>query len=250
MTVLEKGQITIHTENIFPIIKKSLYSEHEIFLRELVSNGVDAMNKLKMVSYSGDFQGATGDLEISISIDKDKKTLTISDNGIGMTADEVKKYINQVAFSSAEEFIEKFKGEGADSIIGHFGLGFYSSFIVAKEVEIDTLSYQEGAKAVHWKCDGSPSFELTDSDRTERGTSIILHLQEEEEEFLEPARIRSLIKRYCDFMPFPIKLEDDVANKQKAIWRQSPRDLTDEDYLEFYRYLHPFQEDPLLWVHL
>lgn len=250
MTVLEKGQITIHTENIFPIIKKSLYSEHEIFLRELVSNGVDAMNKLKMVSLSGDFQGATGDLEINITIDKDQKTLTISDNGIGMTADEVKKYINQVAFSSAEEFIEKFKGQGADSIIGHFGLGFYSSFIVAKEVEIDTLSYQDGAKAVHWRCDGSPSFELTDSDRTDRGTSIILHLQEEEEEFLEPARIRSLIKRYCDFMPFPIKLEGEAANKQKAIWRQSPRDLTDEDYLEFYRYLHPFQEDPLLWVHL
>ncbi|WP_017712409.1 molecular chaperone HtpG [Prochlorothrix hollandica] len=250
MTVLEKGQISIHTENIFPIIKKSLYSEHEIFLRELVSNAVDAINKLKMVSYGGDFQGAIGDPEITIAIDKDKKTLSISDNGIGMTAEEVKKYINQVAFSSAEEFIEKFKGQGSDAIIGHFGLGFYSSFIVAREVEIDTLSYQENAQAVHWRCDGSPTFELTDSDRSDRGTTITLHLQKEELEFLEASRIRTLIKRYCDFMPFPIKMDGEMVNRQKAIWRQSPRDLTDEDYLEFYRYLYPFQEDPLLWVHL
>jgi molecular chaperone HtpG len=249
MTVLEKGQITIHTENIFPIIKKSLYSEHEIFLRELISNGVDAIQKLKMVSYGGELQGAVGDPEITIAINKDQKTLTITDNGIGMTSEEVKKYINQVAFSSAEEFIEKFKGESTD-IIGHFGLGFYSSFIVAREVEIDTLSYQEGAEAVHWRCDGSPSFELTNSDRTERGTSIILHLQEEELEFLEPARIRTLVKRYCDFMPFPIKMDGEALNRQKAIWRESPRDLTETDYLEFYRYLYPFQEDPLLWVHL
>jgi molecular chaperone HtpG len=247
---MEKGQITIHTENIFPIIKKSLYSEHEIFLRELVANAVDAIQKLKMVSYAGEFSAAIGDPEITIVADKEKKTLTITDNGIGMTQEEVKKYINQVAFSSAEEFIEKFQGNSDESIIGHFGLGFYSSFIVAKEVEIDTLSYKEGAEAVHWRCDGSPSFELTASERTERGTSIILHLQEEEEEFLEPARIRTLIKRYCDFMPVPIKLEGEVANRQKAIWRESPRDLTQEDYLEFYRYLYPFQEDPLLWVHL
>jgi molecular chaperone HtpG len=250
MTVLEQGQITIHTENIFPIIKKSLYSEHEIFLRELVANAVDAIQKLKMVSYAGEFKGAIGDPEITLSIDKTNKTLTISDNGIGMTGEEVKKYINQVAFSSAEEFIEKFQGSSDTSIIGHFGLGFYSSFIVAKQVEIETLSYQEGAKAVHWKCDGSPSFELSDSERQERGTSIVLHLMDEEEEFLEPSRIRTLVKRYCDFMPFPIKMDGEVINRQKAIWRESPRDLNPEDYLEFYRYLYPFQEDPLLWVHL
>ena len=250
MTVLEQGTITIHTENIFPIIKKSLYTDHEIFLRELVSNAVDAIAKLKMISRSGEFSGDIGEPEIHLAIDKEKKTLSVSDNGIGLTADEVKKYINQVAFSSAEEFIQKYKGEGNDAIIGHFGLGFYSSFMVAKQVEIDTLSYQEGAQAVHWSCDGSPAFELTDSPRTERGTTITLTLQNEEEEYLETSRIKQLIKTYCDFMPVPIKLDGEVINKQKAAWRESASNLTKEDYLELYRYLYPFQEEPLLWVHL
>jgi molecular chaperone HtpG len=250
MAVLENGNITIHTENIFPIIKKSLYSEHEIFLRELVSNAVDAIQKLKMVAYAGEYSGPVDQPEITISIDKDAKTLTVSDNGIGMTADEVKKYINQVAFSSAEEFVEKYKGGNDQPIIGHFGLGFYSAFIVAQEVEIDTRSYRDGAQAVHWRCDGSPSFELAESDRTTVGTSIILHLDNEELEYLEPARIRQLVKTYCDFMPVPIRFEEEVLNDQKAIWRQSASQLSKEDYLEFYRYLYPFQEEPLLWVHL
>ena len=250
MTVLEQGQITIHTENIFPIIKKSLYTDHEIFLRELVSNAVDAIQKLKMVSYSGEVDGDVGEPEITISLDKDKKTLSVSDNGIGMTAEEVKKYINQVAFSSAEEFIQKYQKDADQQIIGHFGLGFYSSFMVAKNVEIDTLSYQAGAEAVHWSCDGSPQFELSESSRQDRGTTITLTLQDEETEYVEPARIRQLVKKYCDFMPVPIKLDGEELNQHKALWKQSPRDLKDEDYLEFYRYLYPFQEDPLLWVHL
>ncbi|MEH2285321.1 MAG: molecular chaperone HtpG [Nostoc sp.] len=248
--MLEQGTISIHTENIFPIIKKSLYSDHQIFLRELVSNAVDAIQKLKMVSRAGDYAGDIGEPEIEIAIDKDKKTLSISDNGIGMTADEVKKYINQVAFSSAEEFIHKYEGKSDQPIIGHFGLGFYSSFMVAQKVEIDTLSYQEGAQAVHWSCDGSPAFTLEDSPRTTRGTTITLSLQGEEEEFLESARIKNLVKTYCDFLPVPIKLDGEVSNKQKAPWRESPSNLTQEDYLEFYRYLYPFQEEPLLWVHL
>ncbi|MEH1873517.1 molecular chaperone HtpG [Nostoc sp.] len=248
--MLEQGTISIHTENIFPIIKKSLYSDHQIFLRELVSNAVDAIQKLKMVSRAGDYAGDIGEPEIEIAIDKDKKTLSISDNGIGMTADEVKKYINQVAFSSAEEFIHKYEGKSDQPIIGHFGLGFYSSFMVAQKVEIDTLSYQEGAQAVHWTCDGSPAFTLEESPRTTRGTTITLTLQGEEEEFLESARIKNLVKTYCDFLPVPIKLDGEVVNKQKAPWRESPSNLSQEDYLEFYRYLYPFQEEPLLWVHL
>ncbi|MFN6535135.1 MAG: molecular chaperone HtpG [Nostoc sp. EkiNYC01] len=248
--MLEQGTISIHTENIFPIIKKSLYSDHQIFLRELVSNAVDAIQKLKMVSRAGDYTGDIGEPEIVIAIDKDNKTLSISDNGIGMTAEEVKKYINQVAFSSAEEFIHKYQGKSDQPIIGHFGLGFYSSFMVAQKVEIDTLSYQEGAQAVHWSCDGSPAFTLEDSSRTTRGTTITLSLQGEEEEFLESARIKNLVKTYCDFMPVPIKLDGEVLNKQKAPWRESPNNLSQEEYLEFYRYLYPFQEEPLLWVHL
>ncbi|MEQ9553741.1 MAG: molecular chaperone HtpG [Coleofasciculus sp. G3-WIS-01] len=250
MTVLEQGQITIHTENIFPIIKKSLYTDHEIFLRELVSNAVDAIQKLKMVSYSGEVDGDVGEPEITISLDKNNKTLSVSDNGIGMSVEEVKKYINQVAFSSAEEFIQKYQKEADQQIIGHFGLGFYSSFMVAKKVEIDTLSYQAGAEAVHWSCDGSPQFELSESSRKERGTTVTLTLQDEETEYAEPARIRQLVKTYCDFMPVPIKLDGEELNKHKALWKQSPQELKDEDYLEFYRYLYPFQEDPLLWVHL
>lgn len=265
-TILEQGNISIHTENIFPIIKKWLYSDHEIFLRELVSNAVDAIQKLKMVSYSGEFSGELGEPEIQITIDKVNKTLAIADNGIGMTADEVKKYINQVAFSSAEEFVEKYKASTDQQIIGHFGLGFYSSFMVAKRVDIDTLSYRDGAQAVHWSCDGSTEFELSNSDKTQRGTTVILTLQDEEQEYLEPYRIRQLVKKYCDFMPFPIKLEvkeapkegeaaaeekaPEQVNRQKAPWKESPNTLSKEDYLEFYRYLYPFQEDPLLWVHL
>lgn len=248
--MLEQGTISIHTENIFPIIKKSLYSDHEIFLRELVSNAVDAIEKVKMVSRAGEYNSEIGEPEIAISIDKEQKTLAIADNGIGMTAEEVKKYINQVAFSSAEEFVKKYEGKSDRAIIGHFGLGFYSSFMVAQQVEIDTLSYKEGAQAVRWTCDGSPEFRLEDSSRTGRGTTITLTLQEEELEYLEPARIRQLVKTYCDFLPVPIKLEGEVINRQKAPWRESPSSLTKEDYLEFYRYLYPFQDEPLLWVHL
>ncbi|MDQ2100547.1 MAG: molecular chaperone HtpG [Tychonema bourrellyi B0820] len=250
MTVLEQGTISIHTENIFPIIKKSLYTDHEVFLRELISNAVDAIAKLKMVSRSGEYSGDIGEPQINIAIDKENKTLSITDNGIGMTADEVKKYINQVAFSSAEEFIQKYQGSGEDAIIGHFGLGFYSSFMVAQKVDIDTLSYQEGAQAVHWYCDGSPAFELSESTRTERGTTITLTLQDEELEYVEATRIKQLIKTYCDFMPVPIKFEGEELNKHKAIWRESASNLQKEDYLELYRYLYPFQDEPLLWVHL
>lgn len=250
MTVLEQGQITIHTENIFPIIKKSLYSDHEIFLRELVSNAVDAIEKLKMVSYAGEFSGDTSNPEITIAVDAEKSTLSITDTGIGMTADEVKQYINQVAFSSAEEFISKYQSASDRQIIGHFGLGFYSAFMVAKTVEIDTLSYKEGAQAVHWSCDGSPSFKLEDSSRTTYGTTITLTLQDEEKEYAEASRIKQLVKTYCDFMPVPITMDGEQVNRQKALWRESPSSLTDEDYLDFYRYLYPFQEEPLLWVHL
>ena len=249
MTVLEKGNITIHTENIFPIIKKSLYTDHEIFLRELISNSVDAISKLKMASLAGEARGEVPEPEINIAIDKENRTLSITDNGIGMTGEEIKKYINQVAFSSAEEFITKYQ-KSAKDLIGHFGLGFYSAFMVAKKVEIDTLSYQEGATPVHWCCDGSPEFELTDSSRSQIGTTITLTLMDEEGEYLEPARIRQLVKTYSDFMPVPIKIDGEVINQQRALWKESSQNLTKEDYLEFYRYLYPFQEEPLLWVHL
>ncbi|MGK7937842.1 MAG: molecular chaperone HtpG [Xenococcaceae cyanobacterium] len=249
MAVLEKGNITIHTENIFPIIKKSLYTDHEIFLRELISNSVDAISKLKMASLAGEVSGELDEPEIKITLDKSKKTISVSDNGIGMSADEVKKYINQVAFSSAEDFIKQYE-KNANELIGHFGLGFYSSFMVAAKVEIDTLSYKEGAEAVHWSCDGSPEFELTESERTTRGTTITLTLQDEEVEYAEPTRVRQLVKTYCDFMPVKILLDGEVINKQEALWKKSSQNLTKDDYLEFYRYLHPFQEDPLLWVHL
>lgn len=249
MTVLEKGNITIHTENIFPIIKKSLYTDHEIFLRELISNSVDAISKLKMAVFAGEMKGEVPEPEIILSINQNDKTLSISDNGIGMTADEIKKYINQVAFSSAEEFIHKYQKDTND-LIGHFGLGFYSAFMVAKKVEIDTLSYKKDSQAVHWSCDGSPKFELTDSSRTEIGTTIILTLMDEEQEYLEASRIRQLIKTYSDFLSVPIKFEGEIVNKQRALWKEPAQNLTKEDYLEFYRYLYPFQEDPLLWIHL
>lgn len=249
MTVLEeKGQIQIHTENIFPIIKKAVYSGHEVFLRELVSNGTDAISKRRMAAMAGDCsEGPEGCIQIRI--DREANTLTISDNGIGMTADEVKRYINQVAFSSAEEFLEKYKRE-SDAIIGHFGLGFYSSFMVAKQVELLSLSAKDGSEAVRWSCDGSPNFSLEAGERAEPGTDIILHLQDEELEYIEPARIRNLITTYCDFMPVAVQLDGETVNKREAPWRQSPRDLKDEDYLNLYRYLYPFQGDPLLWVHL
>jgi molecular chaperone HtpG len=248
-TVLEKGNISIHTENIFPIIKKSLYTDHEIFLRELISNSVDAISKAKMASLAGEITNDLPEAEIIITIDKEKNTLAISDNGIGMTAEEIKKYINQVAFSSAEDFITRY-GKTANDLIGHFGLGFYSTFMVAKQVEIDTLSYREGATAIHWSCDGSPAFELTDSSRTSPGTTITLTIMDEETEYLEESRIKNLVKKYSDFVPVAIKMGGEAVNRQKALWKESPQNLTDEDYLEFYRYLYPFQEDPLLWVHL
>lgn len=248
MAVLEHGEIQIHTENIFPIIKKAVYSGHEVFLRELVSNGVDAINKRRMAALAGDCQEGE-DGEIQIRIDREAKTITVSDNGIGMDVDEVKRYINQVAFSSAEEFLSKYKHE-QDAIIGHFGLGFYSSFMVASKVELRSLSAKPGADAVRWSCDGSPQFQLEEGERSTPGTDVILHLQEEELEYLEPSRIRQLIITYCDFMPVPVKLEGDTVNRCKAPWRQSPSELKDEDYRELYRYLYPFQGDPLLWVHL
>ncbi|HIK25498.1 MAG TPA: molecular chaperone HtpG [Thermosynechococcus sp. M46_R2017_013] len=248
--MLEQGTISIHTENIFPIIKKWLYSDHEIFLRELVSNAVDAIQKLRMVARSGEYKGDVDHPEVTITIDKENKKLAIADNGIGMTAEEVKKYITQVAFSSAEEFVQKYKGEGENAIIGHFGLGFYSAFMVSERVEIDTLSYREGAVPVHWTCDGSTEFTLSDGERTSVGTTVTLTLQDSELEYLEPARIRELVRKYCDFLPVPIKLEGEQINRQIAPWKSSPNSLSKEDYLEFYRYLYPFQEDPLLWVHL
>jgi molecular chaperone HtpG len=249
MPVLEEqGQIQIHTENIFPIIKKAVYSGHEVFLRELVSNGVDAISKRRMAAMGGDCsEGEEG--RISIRINREANTLTISDNGIGMTADEVKRYINQVAFSSAEDFLEKYKQE-SDAIIGHFGLGFYSSFMVAKQVELVSLSARPGSEAVRWSCDGSPNFSLEGTERSEPGTDVILHLMEEELEYIEPSRIRNLITTYCDFLPVEVQLEGETVNKRQAPWRSSPRDLTDNDYIELYRYLYPFQGDPLLWVHL
>uniref|UniRef100_UPI00404ABBAE molecular chaperone HtpG n=1 Tax=Cyanobium sp. TaxID=2164130 RepID=UPI00404ABBAE len=248
MTVLEQGQIQIHTENIFPIIKKAVYSGHEVFLRELVSNGVDAISKRRMAAMAGDCSEGP-EAKISIRIDREAQTLTISDNGIGMNVDEVKRYINQVAFSSAEDFLEKYKQEN-DAIIGHFGLGFYSSFMVAKQVELVSLSASAGAEAVRWSCDGSPNFSLEQAERSEPGTDVILHLMEEELEYIEPARIRTLITTYCDFLPVEVQLEGETVNKREALWRKSPRDLTDNDYIELYRYLYPFQGDPLLWVHL
>jgi molecular chaperone HtpG len=249
MPVLEeKGQIQIHTENIFPIIKKAVYSGHEVFLRELVSNGVDAISKRRMAAMAGDCSEGPEGL-ISIRIDREAKTLTISDNGIGMNAEEVKRYINQVAFSSAEDFLEKYKSE-SDAIIGHFGLGFYSSFMVASQVTLVSLSAREGSEAVRWSCDGSPNFSLEAAERSEPGTDVILQLMDDELEYIEPARIRSLITTYCDFLPVAVQLEGETVNKRESPWRQSPRELSDNDYIELYRYLYPFQGDPLLWVHL
>ncbi len=248
MSVLEQGQIQIHTENIFPIIKKAVYSGHEVFLRELVSNGTDAISKRRMAAMAGDCSEGDEGL-INITVDREAKTVKISDNGIGMTADEVKKYINQVAFSSAEDFLEKYKQE-SDAIIGHFGLGFYSSFMVAKEVELITRSARPDSEAVRWVCDGSPAFKLESHERSEPGTDVILHLMDDEMEYLEPTRLRTLITQYCDFMPIDVQLESESINKRNPAWRRNPREMSDQDYIDLYHYLYPFQGDPLLWVHL
>ncbi len=248
MTQFEEGKIKIHTENIFPIIKKAVYSDHEIFLRELVSNGVDAISKRRMASIAGDCE-SIDEAKIQIKINRENKSIVISDNGIGMTADEIKKYINQVAFSSAEEFLQKYQ-ENQEGIIGHFGLGFYSSFMVANNVEIVSKSAIKDSLPVKWSCDGSPKFTLESSDKKEIGTEIILYLMEEEIEYIEPARIKTLIKKYCDFMPVDVQLEGESINKTSPPWRKNSKDLKDEDYIEFYKYLYPFQGDPLFWVHL
>jgi len=272
--VQEKGAISINTENIFPIIKKFLYSDHEIFLRELVSNAVDATQKIKRLGSLGHYNQELGDLTIRVAVDEKAGTLTVSDKGIGMTAGEIKKYINQVAFSGATEFMEKFKEAGdANEIIGRFGLGFYSAFMVADKVEIQTLSYQDGAEAACWTCDGSTEFELTPGTRTERGTDIILYINDESKEFLENHRIEEILKKYARFLPVPVQFgtrtesvhdgEDkdgkpqyknvdvpNIINNTHPIWTKSPSDLKDEDYLDFYRDLYPFQEEPLFWIHL
>lgn len=248
---MSTGKINVNTENIFPIIKKFLYSDHEIFLRELVSNAVDASTKLRTLSSAGEVKGEIGNLDIEIRIDTEKKTLTISDRGIGMTAEEIDKYINQIAFSGAEEFVEKYKDKPETSaIIGHFGLGFYSSFMVASNVEIVSKSFKEGTEAVRWECDGSPDFTLTTADRTERGTDIILHIAEDSIEFLETARIQTLLDKYCKFLPVPIRFNEEQINNIEPAWTRKPVDLTDEDYKLFYKELYPFSEDPLFHIHL
>ncbi len=248
---VETGSISIHTENIFPIIKKFLYSDHEIFLRELVSNAVDASQKLKYLSSRGEFTGESGALKISVKIDSDKKTLHIVDRGIGMTGEEVKKYINQIAFSGATEFLNKYKEKPeSGQLIGNFGLGFYSAFMVASEVEIVSLSWQEGAQAVRWKCDGSTEFTLEAADKTDRGTEIILHLNSDSEEFLQSHRIQSILEKYCRFMPVEIEFEEKVINNTKPLWTRKPADISNEEYEKFYEELFPYQPKPLFWIHL
>jgi len=261
---MQKGHIGVTTENIFPIIKKYLYSDHEIFLRELVSNAVDASQKLKTLSSVGEFKGELGDLRVSVILDEANKTITISDNGIGMTADEIDRYINQVAFSGANEFLEKYKKD-ANAMIGHFGLGFYSSFMVSKKVEINTLSFREGAKAVKWSCDGSPEYTLEDSDKATRGTDITLYIDDENQQFTQKAEITKLLNKYCKFLPVEIVFgketewkdgknvdtdKDHIVNDTNPLWTRKPADLKDEDYSKFYRDLYPMSEDPLFNIHL
>ena len=262
---MQKGSIGVTTENIFPVIKKFLYSDHEIFLRELVSNAVDATQKLKTLAAHGEFNGSLEGLKVNVSVDKEKGTLTVSDNGIGMTAEDIDKYINQIAFSGAEEFLNKYK-DNANAIIGHFGLGFYSAFMVAKKVEIRSLSYKEGAKAVNWICDGSPEYEMNEIDKAERGTDIILYIEDEEDkEFLEKSRIEVLLRKYCKFLPVPVVFgkeqewkdgkyvdtdRDNIINNTKPAWVRKPSELKDEDYLKFYHDILPGQDDPLFWIHL
>lgn len=247
---MQKGNIRVQTENIFPIIKKFLYSEHDIFLRELVSNAVDATQKLKTLSSIGEAKGELGELAITIKIDADKKTLTISDNGIGMTSEEVDKYLNQVAFSGAEEFLDKYKGQNENNIIGHFGLGFYSSFMVSEKVEVITKSFKEGALGVRWECDGSPEYILEDTEKAERGTDIIMHLNEESIEFLESSRVKTVLDKFCRFLPVPIMFEEKQINNPTPAWTKKPSELTPEDYQNFYKELYPFNEAPLFWIHL
>lgn len=246
---MQKGSIRVQTENIFPIIKKFLYSEHDIFLRELISNAVDATQKLKTLASIGEAKGELGDLSITVSIDSEKKTLTISDKGVGMTAEEVDKYINQVAFSGAEEFLNKYKGQNENSIIGHFGLGFYSSFMVSDKVEIKTKSFKD-APAVRWECDGSPEYQLEETEKDARGTDIVLHINEESKEFLEADRIKSVLTRFCRFLPVPIFFEGEQINNTTPAWTKKPSELTTEDYQSFYKELYPFNEPPLFWIHL
>lgn len=253
--IQEKGNLSIHTENIFPIIKKFLYSDHEIFLRELVSNAVDASQKIKKLASYGEFNGELGELKVVVKLDKEAKTITISDNGIGMTADEIKKYINQIAFSGATEFVEKYKDKGEDGkgdkgIIGHFGLGFYSAYMVAENVEIITKSYKEGSEPVRWICDGSTEYELTSADKEGRGSDIILHVAADSEEFLDEHRLRGILEKYGKFLPIEIEFEEKIINNPTPIWTKNPSDLEDEDYLAFYKELYPFSEDPLFWIHL
>ena len=260
----QKGTIGVTTENIFPVIKKFLYSDHEIFLRELVSNAIDATNKLKTLSSFGEYKGELGEMNVKVSVDKEAGTLTVSDHGIGMTADDIEKYINQIAFSGAEEFLAKYKDK-AENIIGHFGLGFYSAFMVAKKVEIRTLSYKEGSQAVSWVCDGSPEYEMQPVEKAERGTDIILYIDDDNKEFLEQARIDTLLKKYCRFLPVPVVSgkeqewkdgkyvdtdKDKIINNTEPAWTKKPSELTDDDYLAFYRELYPGQDDPLFWIHL
>ena len=259
---MQKGSIGVTTENIFPVIKKFLYSDHEIFLRELVSNAVDATQKLKTLASIGEFKGEIGDLTVHVSLDKD--TITVSDHGIGLTAEEIDRYINQIAFSGANDFLEKYKND-ANAIIGHFGLGFYSAFMVAKKVEIITKSYQEGTQAVKWTCDGSPEFTIEDVDKTERGTDIVLYIDDDCKEFLEETRISSLLKKYCSFLPIPVAFgkkkewkdgkqvetnEDNIINNANPLWTLKPNELKDEDYKKFYRELYPMSDEPLFWIHL
>ena len=259
-----KGKIGVTTENIFPVIKQFLYSDHEIFLRELIANAVDATQKMKALASSGDFKGELGELKVSVELDEKKKVLRIIDRGIGMTEEEVDKYINQIAFSSAGEFLEKYKDQ-IGSIIGHFGLGFYSAFMVASKVTIDTLSWKEGAKAVRWTCDGSPEYSIEESDKSDRGSVITLYLDKDSEEYASKGRIEQLLGKYCKFMPVPVVFgkktewkdgksvetdEDNVINNVEPIWTKAPADLKDEDYLKFYRELYPMEEDPMFWIHL
>lgn len=249
---MSAGKINVQTENIFPIIKKFLYSDHEIFLRELVSNAVDATQKLKTLTSLGEIKGETGDLKVNVSIDKDKKTLSITDNGIGMTAEEVEKYINQIAFSGAEEFVNKYKDQSGAALIGKFGLGFYSAFMVSDKVEVITRSQKEddSSKAVHWQCDGSPDYSLESITREEKGTQVILHINEDSAEFLEPSRIESLLKKYCRFLPVEIVFDGKTINNTKPAWTRKPAELTHEEYMSFYKELYPFAEDPLFYIHL
>lgn len=248
---MQQGSIRVQTENIFPIIKKFLYSEHDIFLRELVSNAVDASQKLKTLSSLGEAKGELGDLRIDLRIDTEAKTLTISDRGIGMTAEEVDKYLNQVAFSGAEEFLNKYKGQNENNIIGHFGLGFYSAFMVSDKVTVVTQSFREGSQAVRWTCDGSPEYTLEEATREAgRGTDIILHLNEESQEFLEAHRIQSILTKFCRFLPVPIFFEEKQINETNPAWTKKPSELTAEDYQSFYKTLYPFNEPPLFWIHL